>query len=148
VGKPMGGIMSNNATENPATTAPVIVFVVEDEVVLQEVVGPALEDTGFAVMVAYSGDEALEILEKNDPAPIRAVVTDIDLGTAITGWDVAKRAREFHPDIPIVYMTGGSADEWSANGVPNSILIAKPFAPAQVVTAVSQLLNTARRPSA
>ena len=80
--------------------------------------------------------------ERQD-APIRALVTDIDLGTQVTGWDVARRARELQADIPVVYMTGGSADEWSANGVPNSILIAKPFVPTQIVVAVSPLLNAA-----
>ena len=38
-------------------------------------------------------------------------------------------------------MTGAAADEWASEGVPNSILLNKPFAPAQLVTAVSQLLN-------
>lgn len=38
-------------------------------------------------------------------------------------------------------MTGASADDWPSMGVPNSILLTKPFAPAQLVTAVSQLLN-------
>jgi hypothetical protein len=41
-----------------------------------------------------------------------------------------------------VYMTGGNKHEWPSQGVPNSILIEKPFAPAQIVTAVSQVLNT------
>ena len=40
-----------------------------------------------------------------------------------------------------VYMTGAAADDWASEGVPNSILLKKPFAPAQLVTAVSQLLN-------
>jgi hypothetical protein len=48
------------------------------------------------------------------------------------------------PEFPVFYMTGDSADEWASNGVPNSILLTKPFAPAQLVTAVSQLLNTGR----
>jgi hypothetical protein len=39
-------------------------------------------------------------------------------------------------------MSGDSAGDWAANGVPNSIMLNKPFAPAQLVTAVSQLLNT------
>ena len=39
-------------------------------------------------------------------------------------------------------MTGAAADEWASKGVPNSILLQKPFAPAQLVTAVSNLLNT------
>jgi hypothetical protein len=38
-------------------------------------------------------------------------------------------------------MTCASADQWTSQGVPNSILLHKPFAPAQLMTAVSQLLN-------
>jgi CheY-like chemotaxis protein len=128
--------------------APVVVFVVEDEVLIQAVVCPALEDAGFSVMVASSGDDAVSILEKDEPPPIRALVTDVALRTDVSGWDVARRARELHPDIPVVYMTGGNADEWAANGVPNSVLITKPFAPAQIVTAVAQLLNAAPPPAA
>jgi hypothetical protein len=45
------------------------------------------------------------------------------------------------PAFPIVYMTGAAADDWASEGVPNSILLKKPFAPAQLVTAVSQLRN-------
>ena len=62
----------------------------------------------------------------------------------MTGWEVAKQAREIDPAFPIVYMTGAAADDWASHGVPNSILLVKPFAPAQLVTAVSQLLNTGR----
>jgi hypothetical protein len=38
-------------------------------------------------------------------------------------------------------MSGAHADEWASRGVPNSIMLAKP-SPAQLVTAVSQLLNS------
>jgi hypothetical protein len=38
-------------------------------------------------------------------------------------------------------MSGDSAEEWASKGVPISIMLAKPFAPAQLVTAVAQLLN-------
>ena len=137
----------SDISENP-TQAPVVVFVVEDDELVQELLVSALEEGGFAVMMTASGDEALAILEMDD-APIRAVVTDVDLGKSqITGWDVAKRARELHPDMPIVYMTGSHASEWSANGVPNSIILTKPFAPAQIVSAVSQLMNAAPPTSA
>ena len=53
-----------------------------------------------------------------------------------------RRARAINPDLPVVYITGANADEWAVQGVPNSILLTKPFAPAQLVTAVSHLLNT------
>ncbi len=58
------------------------------------------------------------------------------------GWEVARLIRQIDPTFPIVYMTGASADDWASEGVPNSILLNKPFAPAQLVMAVSQLLNT------
>jgi hypothetical protein len=38
-------------------------------------------------------------------------------------------------------MTGTHGEEWASKGVPDSVLLNKPFAPAQIVTAVSQLLN-------
>ena len=50
-------------------------------------------------------------------------------------------AREIDPTMPIIYMTGTHGEEWASKGVPNSLLLAKPFAPAQIVTAISQLLN-------
>jgi len=71
----------------------------------------------------------------------RALVTDIGLRGQIDGWEVAQQAREIDPAFPIVYMSGAHAEDWASKGVPNSIMLAKPFAPAQLVTAVSQLLN-------
>ena len=72
----------------------------------------------------------------------RALVTDVNLLGTMDGWEVAKRAREIDPEFPIVYMTGARADEYSSRGVPNSVLLTKPFAAAQLVTAVSQLLTS------
>jgi hypothetical protein len=43
-------------------------------------------------------------------------------------------------------VSGDSAEDWGSKGVPNSIMLAKPFAPAQLVTAVSQLLNASMPP--
>lgn len=118
--------------------AQVTVLVVEDDDLVLDLVTEALKEAGYTVAVRSSGTEAISALESS--TDIAAVVTDIDLGTVL-GWEVAKRARELNPSIPVIYMTGAAAEDWSAHGVPNSILINKPFAPAQVVTAVSQLLN-------
>jgi len=72
----------------------------------------------------------------------RALITDINRLGTLDGWDVAKRARELKPDMPVIYMTGLAADDWASRGVPNSLLLQKPFAPAQIVTAVAQMLNS------
>jgi len=69
-------------------------------------------------------------------------VTDINLKDKLDGWEVARDVREIDPSMPVVYMTGSHSDDWASKGVPNSIMLAKPFAPAQLVTAISNLLNT------
>jgi hypothetical protein len=58
----------------------------------------------------------------------------------MTGWDLACAARERAGDLPIVYVSGASGHEWASRGVPNSLMITKPFAPVQVVVAISSLL--------
>jgi CheY-like chemotaxis protein len=69
-------------------------------------------------------------------------VTDINLKGKMGGWEVAQHAREIEPEFPVVYMSGAAAADWTSKGVPNSIMLAKPFAPAQLLTAVSNLLNS------
>ncbi len=119
-----------------------VVLVVEDDGPVQTIVEEALTDGGFEPAIAASGEEAVTLL-KGTKGKYRALVTDIQLRGVMDGWQVARSAREIDPDIPIVYVTGGNAPDWPSRGVPNSILLTKPFAPAQLVTAVSQLLNAA-----
>jgi CheY-like chemotaxis protein len=121
-------------------------MVVEDDSTLQSLIGETLTDGGFDTAISASGDEAVTLL-KGNKGKYRALVTDIHLAGKMDGWEVAKQAREIDPEFPIIYMTGAAADEWASHGVPNSILLAKPFAPAQLVTAISNLLNAAKPPS-
>jgi DNA-binding response OmpR family regulator len=117
-----------------------VVLVVEDDQIIQSIAEEALTDGGFDSVIASTGEEAVTLLQGNR-ANYRALVTDINLGDGIDGWEVARVGREIDPGFPIVYMSGKDADDWSSKGVPNSIMLAKPFAPAQLVTAVAQLLN-------
>jgi DNA-binding response OmpR family regulator len=121
------------------------VIVVEDDQSIQSVVEEALSNGGFEPVIASSGEEALTLLSGSN---YRALVIDIELGKdRIRGWDVARRARAINPVLPVVYITGANADEWAVQGVPNSIVLTKPFAPAQLITAVSQLLTEAPPPT-
>jgi DNA-binding response OmpR family regulator len=124
-----------------------LVLAIEDEYLLQADIEKALTDGGFAVEIVFSGEEALTLFMSGTKS-YRALVTDVRLGTRLNGWDVAKRIREREPTLPVIYLTSADADDWAAYGVPNSILISKPFAPAHLVTAVSQLLNAGSPPTA
>jgi len=117
-----------------------VIMVVEDDQLVQTMVEAALADGGFEPAIAASGEEAVTLL-MGGLTKYRALVTDINLRDSMDGWEVAKRAREIDPEFPVVYMSGAHAEDWASKGVPNSIMLAKPFAPAQLVTAVSQLLN-------
>jgi DNA-binding response OmpR family regulator len=117
-----------------------IILIIEDEVLIQSVVEDALSDCGFEPAVAPSGEEAVTLL-KGRTGNYRALVTDIALRGSMDGWEVARQARKIDPAFPVVYMSGASAADWSSKGVPNSIMLQKPFAPAQLITAVSNLLN-------
>ena len=121
-------------------TVPVI-LVIEDDEAIQTLVEDALSDAGFEPAIAPSGEEAVTLL-KGMESTYRALVTDIQSPGRIDGWEVARRAREIDPEFPIVYMSGAHAGDWASKGVPNSVMLEKPFAPAQLVTAVSNLLNT------
>jgi DNA-binding response OmpR family regulator len=117
-----------------------LILVVEDEYQLQGIVEAALVEGGFAADILSSGEEALTLV-RGRVKDYRALVADVSLKGTMSGWDVARQVREIDPHCPVIYMTGAAADEWPSQGVPGSILLQKPFAPAQLVTAVSQLLN-------
>ena len=117
-----------------------VVLVSEDDQLVKEVVEEALTEGGFKTAAVRTGEEAVNLL-KADHTQYHALVTDIDLRGKLDGWDVARVARELNANFPVVYMTGSGGDAWASKGVPNSILLNKPFAPAQLITAVSQVLN-------
>ena len=115
------------------------VLIVDDDVSIQNVVEEILSDGGFEPQAASSVEEAIALLNAHK---FRAIIIDISFGNDhVKGWALGRRARAFNPALPIIYITGGTTDEWAIQGVPNSILITKPFPPAQLLTAVSQLLT-------
>lgn len=119
-----------------------IVLVLEDEPLIGLTVEDALNEAGYEVRLSAQAVEALRELEASAEM-LSALVTDIRLPGGGDGWQVARRARELNPVLPVVYMSGDSALRHSSQGVPHSIMVQKPFATAQIVTAVSTLINKA-----
>jgi DNA-binding response OmpR family regulator len=131
--------------EHDMTAAPmstIILLLVEDDKTLQTLLESALQDEGFEVVIAGNGTKALAKLNA-DKAQFKGLITDIRLGAGPNGWDIGHRAREVFSGIPVVYMSGDSGHEWSANGVPESIMLQKPFVMGQLITAITTLLNQA-----
>lgn len=117
-----------------------VVLLVEDEPLVLLVAQDALEAGGYTVLPAQLSSEAMNVLESRI-GELAGLVTDIRLPGGPDGWDIARRARELRSDLPIVYTTADSASDWPVKGVPNSVVVQKPYAGAQLLTAISTLMT-------
>ncbi|WP_406854642.1 response regulator [Alsobacter sp. KACC 23698] len=116
------------------------ILLAEDEYLIVEMLQGALQEAGFDIVCARNGDQATKEIEE-DVGRFVGIITDAHLAAGPDGWHIARRARELAPAIPVIYITGAAAAEWACHGVPNSVLITKPFVPAQVITAIAGLMN-------
>jgi CheY-like chemotaxis protein len=114
------------------------ILVVDDELLVRLMMVEALAEGGYTVLEAEDGLAALSEIERVDQ--LRGLVSDIRMGATPNGWEIAQRAREKFPAVAVVYVTGDSIAEWPAHGVPQSAILQKPFASAELVTALANLL--------
>ena len=136
--------MTKQLASDPVESSTLILFA-EDDALIALNLQDALEGAGFAVHHVLGAPEALAALEA-DQARLSGLITDIRLGGDVDGWAVARGALELIPHLPVVYISGDSAHEHTAHGVPDSLMLQKPFADAQLVTAIATLLNTSPPP--
>ena len=97
-------------------------LIVEDEWLLRLELASALEEAGWAVMEAESGEGALAVLEQRPS--LNVLITDIRLGGAVNGWDVADAARALSPLLPVIYVSANPPD--LARQVVHSSFFSKP----------------------
>jgi len=119
-----------------------VVLLVEDETLVLLVAQDALEAGGYKVLPTQLAADALAVLDGR-VAELSGLVTDIRLPGGPDGWEIARHARGLRSDLPIVYTTADSAADWPVKGVPNSVVVQKPYAGAQLLTAISTLITSA-----
>jgi CheY-like chemotaxis protein len=116
------------------------VLIVEDEPVVREMVAEALRDESFDVIEAETGDEAARQLVGLDK--IDVLFTDVRIPGMRDGIDVAVRARELHPDIAVIVVSGYALRLWERlEGLnPPPVFLRKPFRIKEVLAVVRQLI--------
>ena len=112
-----------------------VVLVVEDDDLVREAIVLELEDAGFEVLTAGSGDEASYLLPKMKR--IDLLLTDIRMPGRINGWVLADMARCRRPDLPVIYASGFLPQE--AREVDGSLFISKPYRAGDIVAAITKL---------
>lgn len=121
-----------------------VALLVEDDALLVLQIEDEFADAGFEIYSALHGSAAIAELD-SDPKQFFCLVTDIRLGTPIDGWAVARHARMKNPEIVVVYITGDSSGAWETEGVPDSILLNKPFPTGTLSAAVIDLMKKRNR---
>lgn len=116
------------------------ILVVEDDVAVGDLIADMLGGDTFEVDSVTSDRAAYERLA--GPRDIDALVVDVNLGAGTTGFDVARFARQQTPGLPIVYVSGETAESsFRAFGVPGSLFLEKPFTAEQLQDAVELALG-------
>ena len=126
----------------------VCVLLVEDELLIRSIMAESLNDAGFDVLHAGTGDEALALLERAS-APISLLVTDIHLPGGKSGLDVARIMRDRQGSLPVIVATGRPdvfGVEWRR--AERVVLLRKPYGPGELVATVQRMLREADEPGA
>jgi CheY-like chemotaxis protein len=119
------------------------VLLAEDEPTVRLLMKRVLERAGFAVLVATSGEEALEMARAHGGA-IDALVTDVIM-PGMGGGELSRRLRRDHPELPVLHVSGYTAGTLRHHDVldASADFLQKPFSP-QVFLEKLRLVMEAR----
>jgi CheY-like chemotaxis protein len=117
------------------------VLVVEDEPGMLELARETLEQNGYSVLAASSGDEALR-LAASHATSIELLLTDVVM-PGIGGPALAERLTRRQPRLRVVFMSGYTADRIAHHGAlaEGTLLLQKPFRADALLRKVAQALG-------
>jgi len=119
------------------------ILIVDDEEVLRDVLVTVLRDEGFDVLLAASGEEALNVLDGE--TEIDLVILDIML-PGISGIDTLRSIRLSTPSLPVIIITAFSSIDGAIEAMKHGAFhyIPKPFKNEEVVLTVNKALEQRR----
>jgi signal transduction histidine kinase/CheY-like chemotaxis protein len=142
-GVPAGRASGRMPVTPPSLQLPGELLVVDDEPGVRRVTAALMRRCGVAVREAASGEEALTIIDRADP-PVAMLITDVRM-PGMNGFELAMAARERHPSLPMLLISGYVDDPQvqeriDGAGLP---LLKKPFVPQALWSHVVQAMHDA-----
>lgn len=130
---------SNSESEIPQGQGTILL--VEDEESVRDLAGEILETTGYRVLTAANGVEALRVCREH-VGDIQVMVTDVVM-PQMGGRELAERTALIRPDTLVLYMSGYTDDAVVRHGVLDEEMpfLQKPFTPATLARKVTELLD-------
>jgi PAS domain S-box-containing protein len=121
------------------------ILVVEDETMVRELARELLEMSGYTVLEASHGREALSLCRTHGN-PIHLLLTDVVM-PHMNGQELARTLAPLRPDMKVLYMSGYTEEDGVLREILDSdtIFLQKPFTPSALAGKVRTVLNAARR---
>lgn len=122
------------------------ILVVDDESRMRKLVGDFLRKSGYEVLEAGDGEEALEVYDSN--RDIALIILDVMM-PKLDGYEVTRRIRE-DSKVPIIMLTAKSEERDELQGFDLGIdeYVTKPFSPKTLVARVEAILRRMGQSSA
>ena len=126
------------AASNPATVpqASGTILLAEDDDLVRGLIRRMLESQGYTVIEASDGGCALAVLEE-PLQPIAALVTDVVM-PGLRGPELARRAAELRPGLPVLYLSGHVDPAFGAGGEAH--FLGKPFRAEELAAKLREIL--------
>jgi two-component system, cell cycle sensor histidine kinase and response regulator CckA len=120
------------------------VLLADDEAAVRDVARRVLEMSGFRVLQAANGREAVELFRRH-AGEVRAVLLDLTM-PEMGGVESFQALRQLRPDVPVVLMSGYGEQEVRALFAGRSLggFVQKPFHPEDLLGALERVLPSAR----
>ena len=117
------------------------ILLVEDEEGVRELARDILRASGYTVLEARNGPEALLLCERHQ-GPLEMLLTDVVM-PRMSGRELAERLAPLRPDLSVLYMSGYTDDAVIRHGVlgAGTAFLQKPFTPAALVLRVRETLD-------
>lgn len=116
------------------------VLIIEDANDARQLMAADLEDAGYRVHGAESGESGLEVLRKEK---VDFAFVDFAM-PGMSGFDVLEVARAEKPGVPIIIMTGHSTMETALQAIQHGAFdyLSKPFSPEEMLIAAQKASRT------
>jgi PAS domain S-box-containing protein len=122
------------------------ILVVEDHEDVRTYVAHTLQGSGYRVLTAASGREALQRAERQSD-PIHLLLTDVVM-PEMTGLELARRLRSIRPDLRVLFMSGYAGPFLTGEPSSHGALLHKPIHPETLTRRVADSLRKAPAGSA
>ena len=122
------------------------VLLIEDDALMRRMLLDTLGEDGIEVDGLANAEDALILLGAGQVPDV--LVTDINLGQGLSGLDLADIARERHPDLELVLISGRPLDTSSHPLARHERFLPKPFPPDDLARAIRDAAADAMRSGA